>query len=177
MSRYRKKKNQDTKRQAQGQSQTAPSAVEPPRTSGNASALAQATASRTATQLSIKDGFSITDENYASIAEGLMESYMQPSARKAVTTTKLRSIYGLIMSIYVKVTSPQEYEAAKPDIQYLKVRMAYEAGREDSVKDFLKETNLRSLVDGVASYEQFMLYCRFAEALVAYFKFFGGKDK
>jgi CRISPR-associated protein Csm2 len=81
------------------------------------------------------------------------------------------------MNIYVKIRTPQEYEDAKPDIQYLKVRMAYEAGREDSVKNFLNNTHLRSLVDGVTSYEQFMLYCRYAEALVAYFKFFGGKDK
>jgi CRISPR-associated protein Csm2 len=127
-------------------------------------------------------GFDITDETYASTAEDLMDAYMQQykqerNASRLLTTTTLRSIYALIMNIYVKIRTPQEYEDAKPDIQYLKVRMAYEAGREDSVKNFLNDTHLRSLVDGVTSYEQFMLYCRYAEALVAYFKFFGGKDK
>lgn len=118
----------------------------------------------------------ITDENYASKAEGLMREYSQRSFG-GLTTTKLRGIYSLIMNVYARATTPYEYERCKPDIQYLKVRMAYEAGRENSVKDFLGNTNLMRLIDAVIDFEQFKLYCRYAEALVAYFKFFGGKDK
>lgn len=118
----------------------------------------------------------ITGENYASTAESLMRRYMDEGGRRWLTTSKLRRIYSLVMNVYVKVNTPNEYERHMPDIQYLKVRMAYEAGRERSVKDFLAATNLMALVDSVKCFEQFRLYCRYAEALVAYFKFFGGKD-
>ena len=33
-----------------------------------------------------------------------------------------------------------------------------------------------ALLDQVHSYDQFILYCRYAESLVAYFKFYGGKE-
>ena len=129
---------------------------------------------REAVKLSCQ-GFEITDENYASMAEGLMDP-AKGSAFGKLTTTKLRGIYALIMNVYARINTGEDYEQHKPDIQYLKVRMAYEAGREDSVKAFLTATHLMKLVDGIASFEQFKLYCRYAEALVAYFRFFGGRD-
>lgn len=55
--------------------------------------------------------------------------------------------------------------------------MAYEAGREDAVKGFLEATGLMKAIDELHSYEQFLLFCRYAESLVAYFKFYGGKDQ
>ena len=125
-------------------------------------------------------GLIVTGENYASTAESLMDKYMDGYKGRrfgeTLTTSKLRSIYSLVMNAYVKVDSPEEYEEHKPDIQYLKVRMAYEAGREASVKSFLTATHLMELVESIEGYEQFKLYCRYAEALVAYFKFFGGRD-
>ena len=123
----------------------------------------------------------ITGESFASTAEKLMSDYMgqRKGSRDSnkLTTTKLRSIYSLVTNIYVQVNTPEEYEQHRPDIQYLKVRMAYEAGREPSVKAFLEKTHLMKLVDAIESFEQFRLYCRYAESLVAYFKFFGGKDR
>lgn len=131
-------------------------------------------------ELRAPGGKVITSETYASMAEGVMRQYMahyktlRPYER--LTTTKLRSIYSLIMNLYVRATSPEEYERHKGGIQYLKVRMAYEAGRERSVKEFLDKTGLMKFLDSITSFDQFMLYCRYAEALVAYFKFFDGKD-
>ena len=83
----------------------------------------------------------------------------------------------MVMNVYTKVNCPEDYQKSKPDIQYLKVRMAYEAGREQAVKSFLTTTRLMDVLNKVTSYDQFMLYCRYAESLVAYFKFFGGKDQ
>ena len=108
-------------------------------------------------------GLIVTGENYASTAESLMDKYMDGYKGRrfgeTLTTSKLRSIYSLVMNAYVKVDSP-----------------AYEAGREASVKSFLTATHLMELVESIEGYEQFKLYCRYAEALVAYFKFFGGRD-
>ena len=64
------------------------------------------------------------------------------------------------------------------DLQYIKVKMAYESGRERNrdVKEFISQTFLMVLLDQIETYEQFVLYCRYAESLVAYFKFYGGKE-
>ena len=94
-----------------------------------------------------------------------------------LTTTKLRSIYGLIMNVYNRINEPSDFEKYQSDIQYLKVKMAYESGRDKTVKQFIDSTYLMEAVSQIKTYEQFLLYCRYAESLVAYFKFFGGKDK
>ena len=121
--------------------------------------------------------YMLTSENYANTAERLMKGYLEKAEGQKLTTSKLRGIYAMVMNVYTKANSPQEYQACKSDIQYLRVRMAYEAGREPAVRSFLLKTRLMDVLGKVETYDQFMLYCRYAESLVAYFKFFGGKDQ
>lgn len=127
-----------------------------------------------------KNGGSIDDENFASFAERVVAPPQENGRRilafENLTTSKLRGIYGLIMNIYTKINEPADFEGCRPDLQYLKARMAYEAGRDDDVKEFLNKTFLMHLVDYIKGYDQFILYCRYAESLVAYFKFYGGKE-
>ena len=78
--------------------------------------------------------------------------------------------------MYTRVNTPSDLEESFSDLQYIKVKMAYESGRDSVVKDFISETRLMTLLDQIHSYDQFMLYCRYAESLVAYFKFYGGKE-
>lgn len=125
----------------------------------------------------IQGSYSLTDENFANTAEHLMEGYLKKPEGAKLTTSKLRGIYAMVMNVYTKINSVQDFERYKSDIQYLKVRMAYEAGREESVKTFLAKTKLMDVLGKVETYEQFLLYCRYAESLVAYFKFFVGKDQ
>jgi CRISPR-associated protein Csm2 len=101
----------------------------------------------------------------------------KPMFFSGLTTTKLRGIYGSIMNIYTKVQDKADFESHRADIAYLKVKMAYAAGREPSVKTFIDKTELMNLVGDISTYEDFLLYCRYAESLVAYFKYYGGKDK
>ena len=122
-----------------------------------------------------KVGETLTGSNYADVANEIMKRGMQ-GRFQGLSTSKLRSIYGLIMNVYTRVTGPEEFKANEADIQYLKVRMAYESGGERPVREFLDATGLFSALDGVRDYETFVLYCRYAESLVAYFKFYGGKD-
>lgn len=122
-----------------------------------------------------KVGKTLTGSNYADVANEIMGRGVQDRF-KGLSTSKLRSIYGLIMNVYTRVTGPEEFKTNEADIQYLKVRMAYESGREHSVREFLDATGLFAALDDVHDYETFVLYCRYAESLVAYFKFYGGKD-
>ena len=63
------------------------------------------------------------------------------------------------------------------EIQFLKVKAAYQAGRERSVKDFMVQSKMKHHIEGIGTsiskYEEFAHY---VEALVAYHKFYGGND-
>lgn len=120
----------------------------------------------------------LSSDNYAAVAKNMiLNEFMKRPEWRQLTTSKLRGIYALIMNVYTKINAPEDYDKYRPDIEYLKVRMAYEAGREKAVHKFLDVTKLMSAADSIKSYDQFMLFCRYAESLVAYFKFYGGEDK
>lgn len=131
--------------------------------------------------LSFTNGSKIDETNFAQKAEQFVSKAGKDGKRtlafEKLTTTKLRSIYSLILNTQAKIDDPDDFDNHIKDIQYLKIRMAYEAGREDAVRTFLKETHLMTAIDRVKTYEQFMLFCLYAESLVAYFKYYGGKDK
>ena len=132
--------------------------------------------------LSFTNGNKLDETNYASFAEKIFRDAKNMQENRnhwfgKLTTTKLRSIYGLIMNVYTKINEPSDFKKHQSDIQYLQVKMAYESGREPTVKQFIDSTHLMDAVSRIKTYEQFLLYCRYAESLVAYFKFYGGKDK
>ena len=133
--------------------------------------------------LSSTNGNELDETNYASFAEEIFRNAKNNVQKNhncwfgKLTTTKLRSIYSLIMNVYTRINEPSDFEKYQSDIQYLKVKMAYESGRDKTVKQFIDSTYLMEAVSQIKTYEQFLLYCRYAESLVAYFKFFGGKDK
>ncbi len=67
-------------------------------------------------------------------------------------------------------------------VKFLKVKLAYQIGRAESkrgnpIKDFEREAQLMRRIDAIGDdirkYEDFALYM---EALVAFHKFYGGKD-
>ena len=132
--------------------------------------------------LTFKSGNQLNDCNYAEFAENCIKNFLkqqeQERRSEKLTTSKLRSVYALIMNVYARVNSADDFEKCKSDLQYIKVKMAYESGRTPAVKQFLgnKATFLMAALDYVKTYEQFLLYCRYAESLVAYFKFYGGEE-
>ncbi|WP_303133511.1 type III-A CRISPR-associated protein Csm2 [uncultured Olsenella sp.] len=127
-------------------------------------------------QLKLKNGATLSSQNYADFAKGRVANERGELRFPSLTTTKLRRIYGNIMNVYTKINVPEDFEKYKSDLQYLKVKMAYESGRDGEVRAFIDGTFLLEMLDGIKSHDQFMLYCRYAESLVAYFKFYGGRD-
>lgn len=125
-------------------------------------------------QIDIDPGTTLSDANYACQAEDVMRN--RERNFKFLTTSKIRSIYSLITNLYTRIDGEESFQKHRSDIQYLKVRMAYDAGRDRSVKSFLDEAKLIQAVDKIKDYDTFLLYCRYAESLVAYFKFYGGRD-
>ena len=65
------------------------------------------------------------------------------------------------------------------EVKYLKVKFAYQAGRNGmkAVKDFGKEARIKEHIDHVGdSFREYQCFARYMEALVAYHKFYGGRD-
>ena len=63
------------------------------------------------------------------------------------------------------------------EIKYLKIKIAYQAGREKAVKEFVEKANLISRIDEIGdSVERYEQFAKYVEALVAYHKFYGGRD-
>lgn len=97
------------------------------------------------------------------------------------TTSKIRNILGMVSEIYNDVLNEMN-ETLSADIQsrieYLKVRLVYECGREPGVvKPFVQEAGLLAIISGIGtSRKKFIEFARYMEALVAYHRFHGGRD-
>lgn len=97
------------------------------------------------------------------------------------TTSKIRNILAMVSEIYNDVISEHE-EALSLELQsrieYLKVRLVYECGREPRiVKPFVSKAGLLELLNNIGdNREKFINFARYMEALVAYHRFLGGQD-
>ena len=103
-----------------------------------------------------------------------------------LTTSQIRKFLASVNALTNKV---DVYHAQNPGavelsptlasaVKYLKVQLAYQAGREPKkVKPFVETARLKERIDAIGTdlraYEDFAHY---VEALVAYHKFYGGED-
>ncbi|MFR7418442.1 type III-A CRISPR-associated protein Csm2 [Megasphaera massiliensis] len=63
------------------------------------------------------------------------------------------------------------------EIRFLKVKAAYQSGRDRTVEEFMKACKMEDWIDGIGtSIKKFEEFSRYMEALVAYHKYYGGKD-
>ena len=102
-----------------------------------------------------------------------------------VTTSKLRNLLAMTADIYNQVLVCQE-EVLSDDIcgriEYLRVRFMYEYGRDDSkerkVKNFIDKTNILVLLKEVGKTKHnYILFSKYMEALIAFHKYYGGKEQ
>lgn len=116
-------------------------------------------------------------------ADKLMQelSENRNSIFRNLTTSKLRNILSMISEISDGLrtsTAPTLSKDMQDKIGYLRIRLAYECGRDPrTVKPFVEKANLLKLVKQIGdSRENFMAFSHYMEALVAYHRFYGGKD-
>ncbi|MGV2928383.1 type III-A CRISPR-associated protein Csm2 [Macrococcus capreoli] len=100
-----------------------------------------------------------------------------------LTTSKLRNLMSLVNHLYIKIHSSQNKMLTDENIdelEYMKVKFYYEAGREKTVKLFIEQTRLIEKIDEViqaGTKKEFIEFSRYFEALVAYAKYYGMGDK
>ena len=102
-----------------------------------------------------------------------------------VTTRQLRKILAAVNMLNNKVDIHRTKEpgaTALPsdlaaEVQYLKVRVAYQAGRDKVVRKFVDTAGLVAKIDEIGSdLTKYEAFARYMEALVAYHKYYGGRD-
>lgn len=121
--------------------------------------------------------------NYVDTAETVVGQLRKDKKGKNIrlTTSKIRNILAMVSEIYNEVIHEKGEKLSvksQERIQYLRLRITYEAGRDDDVKDFVNKSELLQMLKKIGNNkEEFLLFCRYLEALVAYHRFYGGRDK
>lgn len=115
-------------------------------------------------------------EHYVDRAERVIREMIEVDKRRDFTTTKIRNILSIVSDLYndvLRYRSETISEELYNRLQYLKMRMAYEAGRERIVETFLKQSQLLREIEKVGRSKKALLeFCHYMEALVAYHKFY-----
>lgn len=122
-----------------------------------------------------------TSTTYVDKAEEVIKVLADANRGKPkLSTSKIRNILSLVSDIYNDVMLEANSvldEKYVSRIQYIKMRIAYEAGREPDVKNFVNEAGLIYNINKIGNDKQkLILFCHYVEALVAYHRFYGGAD-
>jgi CRISPR-associated protein Csm2 len=127
----------------------------------------------------------INDENYVDKAENVMKSLGKPAPRDdgklifQFTTTQIRKLLSISADIYDSAKSEQGdtmSRSLKDKLNYLKVQVVYQAGREpQKVKPFVERAKLLEALKEIGDERKnVLLFCKYMEALVAYHRYLGG---
>ena len=117
-------------------------------------------------------------EDYVDEAERIMRSLM--SGGKTVTTSKIRNLLSLVTDIF-NTENIRTEEKLLPEsivkLNLMRVRVAYECGRDDTVKSFVSQTILLEYLMGISTDRADLIrFAHYMEALVAFHRYFGGKE-
>lgn len=129
----------------------------------------------------------INESNYVDKAEKAIKDLIKKSANprtgraNIVTTSKIRNLLAMSADIYNQVlvyNSEKLDEELAGRIEYLRIRFIYECGREQKVREFAEEAHLLEILKEIGSSKKnYLLFNRYMEALVAFHKYYGGKDQ
>lgn len=123
--------------------------------------------------------------NFAEEAEKVIKSLQYENRRGDmiinITSSKIRNMLAMSNNLYnavMKDRTPELSEDIRSSIQYIKMKFAYEAGREKNVNEFVNKANLMKHIDEIgSSREQALIFCKYMESLVAYHRFHSGRDR
>ena len=63
-------------------------------------------------------------------------------------------------------------------VEYLRVRFMYECGREPKVREFVQKAEILEILKEIKqSKKNYLLFSKYMEALIAFHRYYGGKDE
>lgn len=117
--------------------------------------------------------------DYVDAAEAVIRQLAQN--RSPITTSKIRNLLSLVSDIY-NVENLRNDPSLLPDsrnaLTMMRIRIVYEAGREQSTKEFVKEAKLLEYIKDIGTdREKLIAFAHYMEALVAYHRYLiGGRE-
>ena len=127
----------------------------------------------------------LTDENYVDKAERAISLLEKDNkGNYLLTTSQIRNLLSLCSSLYDRIKE-RKFDELINDVSYLRVQFVYQSGRNSvrvnrqtffPVKDLVEKGQILEALKEIKDRETLQRFCRYMEALVAYFKFYGGKD-
>lgn len=122
-------------------------------------------------------------------AESVIKSLRHPNGKEWVIDLTTNQIRKFLTAVTITANKVSIYRSKHPqnkqlsdeladEIRYLQVKLVYQANRDKGVvKKFIKEAKLLTLIKDIGnSIVKFEKFYRYVEALVAYHKYYGGKD-
>ena len=101
-------------------------------------------------------------------------------AKKAVTTTKVRNLYSLANDICNSERYRKEdtlLPESKAKLKQMYVRIIFEYKRDKETKKFIREAKLLQYIKGIGDdRESLVRFTLYMEALVAFHRYYGGKE-
>ena len=129
----------------------------------------------------------INEVNYVDKAERVIKNLAEESKERyrgqvrIVTTSKLRNLLSMTSDIYNQVltySSEKLNEELVGRIEYLRVRFMYEGGRDGEVKKFVERAEILEILKEIGqSKKNYLLFSRYMEALIAFHKYYGGREQ
>jgi len=114
------------------------------------------------------------------VINSLITTDRNGNKKLSLTTSKIRNLLTMTNNLYTRAKGLKEENLPDDlvsDIKYLKMRFAYESGREKTVKEFAQRANILKYLDSIGNNKNdLIVFCHYMEALVAYHKFNGGRD-
>lgn len=126
----------------------------------------------------------LTELNYVDKADKVMQSIIYTKNGKKIketclSTSKIRKLLAMISELYNDVSREGINKKEKLSdemlsrIQYIKMYFAYEAGRENQVREFVKEADIFAIITDIGRDRKKLInFCHYMEALVAYRKYY-----
>ena len=122
-----------------------------------------------------------TDDTYVNEAEAVIQEMNQTNFRESrdtLTMSQLRNLSSLTSNIYDEVQN-NDVSQVSDKLAYLRVQFVYQSGRNAAIKKLVELADILGILKTIQAKNDrstIIRFCRYMEALVAYFKYYGGQD-
>lgn len=127
------------------------------------------------------------DSSYVAKAENVIKQMRKNNFKTkkygkkydVLTISQLRKLLSMTGTLYDRVQL-EHLDNIMDRIAYLRIQFVYQAGRNAAVKELIDKAEILQILDKVQTEKQkadFIRFCHYMEALVAYFKYYGGRDR
>lgn len=97
-----------------------------------------------------------------------------------LTTSQIRKLLAMSNELYNKAMLSETSNLSdeiQDRISYVRMRIAYEAGRSEVLREFVKKAEIVEQLNSIgADKKELVTFCRYMESLVAFHKYYGGNE-